>query len=127
MVGTVSIWCGRNGNKLSVSVNHKRVWSNTAIACSAHNYFSPGNIFCFCSVFTTHFYMPPTIKKLVNQVEQEKDQNRALSTGSISYIRDTGILYNFFMAQNLPTSWIKEEDRTEQFLDALHFLSPNMA
>jgi hypothetical protein len=71
--------------------------------------------------------MPPTIKKLVNQVEQEKDQNRALSTGSISYIRDTGILYNFFMAQNLPTSWIKEEDRTEQFLDALHFLSPNMA
>jgi hypothetical protein len=38
----------------------------------------------------------------------------------------TAILHNFFVLHTPPASWIEPEDRDDQFLNELHYISPTL-
>jgi len=44
----------------------------------------------------------------------------------IRYVRAMAILHNFFVEHNPPSSWIDPDDRDDQFLNDLNYLSGNM-
>jgi hypothetical protein len=44
----------------------------------------------------------------------------------IHYVTATPILHNFFVLHTPPESWIEPEDRDDQFLNELHYISPTL-
>jgi hypothetical protein len=63
----------------------------------------------------------PWLRSIPMRISNKQSMRRL-----IRYVRATAILHNFFVEHNPPSNWIDPDDRDDQFLNNLNYLSGNM-